>query len=222
MIDGFVSITTCFIVSYLFLLWYNWSLFYIIIIASFSHQLILVAFHWSLSDGKSPRVLRVLLSILAILNNVSDRMLSTLPLISNSSGSISKPLGTIPSAQTTIGITVTFMFHSFCSFFGKVQVLTYSFSFVFIQWSAGKAKSTRLQALLFLISSWSEFNEIRWSICIPKSQMIIIIIIIAVIVVVNPCEFFHTNVSWLAFTKRKQVSPHLQDFSQYSTMLHSK
>ena len=40
-------------------------------------------------------------------------MVSILPLISNSNRLFSRPLEIIPRAPTSIGITVTFMFHNF-------------------------------------------------------------------------------------------------------------
>ena len=40
-------------------------------------------------------------------------MISTSPLISKSSNPCINPLVTVPSAPITVGITVTFMFHSF-------------------------------------------------------------------------------------------------------------
>ena len=46
---------------------------------SFSHQLTLMVFHWSLSDSKFPQVSRTLLSILAVLNNAVVWMVSTRP-----------------------------------------------------------------------------------------------------------------------------------------------
>ena len=52
---------------------------------SFSHQHQLMVFHCSLSDNKSPQVLGTLLRILADLNRAVSWMISTRPLISNSS-----------------------------------------------------------------------------------------------------------------------------------------
>ena len=72
-----------------------------------------MAFHWSLSDSKSPQVSRTLLSSLAFLNNVVVWMVSTRPPTSKSSNPFSNPLVTVPNAPITIGIIVTFMFHSF-------------------------------------------------------------------------------------------------------------
>ena len=63
---------------------------------SFSHQITLMVFHWSLSDNKSPQVSRTLLSILAILNNAVVWMVSTRPPTSKSSSPFSNPLVTVP------------------------------------------------------------------------------------------------------------------------------
>ena len=43
-------------------------------------------------------------------------MVSAQPLISNFSSPHPKPLGIVPSAPITIGITITFIFHSLLSF----------------------------------------------------------------------------------------------------------
>ena len=72
-----------------------------------------MAFHWSLKDSKSPQVSKILLSILTSLNNAVAWMVSTCPLISKSSSPIINPSVTIPSTAITIGITITFIFHSF-------------------------------------------------------------------------------------------------------------
>ena len=96
----------------------------IIIIIVFSHQLTPMVFHWSLSDSKSPQVPRTLLSILAVLNNALVWMVYTRPATSKSSGPFKNP-----KAPITIGIIVTFMFHNFFQFFGKVEVLILLFTF---------------------------------------------------------------------------------------------
>ena len=71
-----------------------------------------MVFHWSLRDSKSPQVSRTLLSILAVLNDAVVWMVFTRPPTSKSS-SFSNPLVTVPKAPITIGIIVTFTFHSF-------------------------------------------------------------------------------------------------------------
>ena len=62
------------------------------------------------SNNKSPKVYMTLLSIPAVV-----WMVSTSPIISNSSNPFTNPLVTLPRAPVTIGIIVTFMFH--CVFF---------------------------------------------------------------------------------------------------------
>ena len=56
-------------------------------------------------------------------------MVLILPLISNYPILFSKPLGTIPSVPTTIGITITFLFHSL---FSSLTRSKYLFNFLFI------------------------------------------------------------------------------------------
>ena len=73
----------------------------------------MIVFHLCLSDRKSLRVSRTLLSILADLNNTIVWILFTRVLISKSSSPCTSPLVIISSALITTGITVTFMFHSF-------------------------------------------------------------------------------------------------------------
>ena len=76
-----------------------------------------MVFHWGLGDSKSPQVSRTLLSIVAVLNNVVVWMVSTRLPTSNSSSPFSNPLVTVLKAPITIGIIVTFMFHSFFNLF---------------------------------------------------------------------------------------------------------
>ena len=87
---------------------------------SFSHQRQLRVFHWGLSDSKYPQVLSTLLSFLADLNNVVVWMAFIRVLISNFSSTFTNSLVTVPSTPITIGITVTFTFHSVFQFPSKV------------------------------------------------------------------------------------------------------
>ena len=104
----------------------------------------------SLSDSKSPHVSKTLHSILAVLNNVVVRMVSTHPPVSKSSSPFNNPLVTVPKAPITVGIIVTFMFHSFFNSLTRSRYLSlFSHSFSFILWSSGTAKSTILQVLFF-------------------------------------------------------------------------
>ena len=76
------------------------------------------------SDSKSLQVSRTLLSILADINKVSTRLI-----IFKSFSPFTNPLVTVPRAPITTGIFVTFMFHCFFYFPGKVQVLILFFAF---------------------------------------------------------------------------------------------
>ena len=76
----------------------------------------MVIFHLSLSERKSSLVSRTLLSILVDLSNAEALMVSILPLNSNSLCLLSNPLGTVPSALTTISINVLIKFGSTVKF----------------------------------------------------------------------------------------------------------
>ena len=103
--------------------------------------------HWSLIDCKSPPDSWTLLSSLADLNYVIVRMVSSCLPISKSSIPCTNPLVTAPSAQITIGITVTFKFHSFFSFVARSKYFSlFLFSFSFTLWLAGTIR----QVLFFI------------------------------------------------------------------------
>ncbi len=120
-----------------------------------------MVFHWSLSDCKSPQVSRTL-RILADLNNVVARMVSTGPLISQFSILGTNPLVTVPSAPITIGITVTFMFHAFFSSLTSSWYLSlFSLSFSFTFWSSGKAKSA-IRQVYFSCFCWLSLGLVVW------------------------------------------------------------
>ena len=109
-----------------------------------------MVFHWSLSDSKSPQVSRTRLSILPVLSNDIVWIESSRPPISKSSRPFNNPLVTVPNAPITISTIVTFMFHSFFISLARSRYLSFvSLSFRFILWSAGTAKSTILQILVF-------------------------------------------------------------------------
>ena len=91
-----------------------------------------MVFHWSLSDSKSPRVSRTLLSILDVLNNAVVWMVSTCPPTSKSSSPFNYPLITVPKAPITIGIIVTFMIHSYYYHYYSFKVFHVSVSWWFI------------------------------------------------------------------------------------------
>ena len=121
-----------------------------------------MVFHWRLSDSKSPQVSRTLLSILAVFNNVVVWMVSTRPPTSKSSSPFYNPLVSLPKAPITIGIIVTFMFHSFFNSLARLRYLSlFSHSFSFILWSAGTAKSTILQIFFFVVDYYKVWSSGR-------------------------------------------------------------
>ena len=96
-----------------------------------------MVFHWRLSDSKSPQVSSTLLSIMTVLNNAVVWMVSTQLPTSKSSWPFNNPLVTMPKAPITIGIIVTFIFHSFFNSLARSRYLSlFSNSFSFILWSA--------------------------------------------------------------------------------------
>ena len=111
-----------------------------------------MGFHWRLNDSKSPQYSTTLLSILAILNNAVVLMVSTRAPTSKSSRPFNYPLVTVPKAPITIGIIVTFIFHSFFNSLARSRYLSlFSHSFSFILWSAGTAKSTIIIIIIIII-----------------------------------------------------------------------
>ena len=114
-----------------------------------------MVFHWSSSDSKSPQVSRTLLSIRDDLSNAVVWMVFTRLLILKSSSLCINYLVTVPRAPTTIGNTVTFMFHIFYSQARSRYLSFFSLSFNITLWSAGTAKFT----ILFLLIVWSRFED---------------------------------------------------------------
>ena len=132
-----------------------------------------MVFHWSLSDSKSPQVSRTLLSILAVFNNAIGWMVSTLPPTSKSSRLFYNPLVTAPKAPITIGIIITFMFHSFFQFPSKVEVLIILFTFFHFYFVVSRdSKVDYFAGSLFflLIIKSGLLAEIRWSVFMLKSH----------------------------------------------------
>ena len=162
---------------------------------SFSRQCQLVVIQWSLSGSKSPQFSRTLLSILADLKNAVVWMVSILPQISNCSsllGTVHKGfLGSFPSSQTTTGITVTLMFHSFFLVLWQGPSICLSFQFIFFPPCSPPTQQNLLDGsflffrfvfffvLFFFCLFVFCFNSrpgllagIRWSIWVSKSQRI--------------------------------------------------
>ena len=99
-------------------------------------------------------------------------MVSSCPFISKSSCPFTNPWGIVQSAPTTIGVTVTFTFHSFFSSLARSGCLSlFSLSFIFPLCYAWTAKSTIRQFLFFFFFLLSlGLTESKWSVCILKSQ----------------------------------------------------
>ena len=132
-----------------------------------------MVYHCSLSDSKSPQFSRTRLSILADLNNAVVWMVFTRPLISKSSSPLTNPLVIVPRALISIGITVTFMFHSFFQIPSKVHLFIFLFAFLSVllcdQPGQQSPQFGKFSCFLLLLLTISIF-EIKWSIFISKSQ----------------------------------------------------
>ena len=132
-----------------------------------------MVFHWSLSDSSSPQVSSTLLSILGVLSNAVIWIVSTRLPTSKSSRPFNNPLVIVPKAPIKIGTIVIFMFYSFFNSLARSRYLSFfSYSFSFILWSAGTAKSTILHILFFLliIIRSGLLAKIRWSVFMSKSN----------------------------------------------------
>ena len=126
-----------------------------------------MVFHWSFSDRKSPQVSRTLLSILAVLSNVVVWMVSTRPTTSKSSSPFNNHLVTVLKAPITIGINVTFMFHSFSiPLRGGVTYPSCHFLSVLI---CGQPVQQSPQFCKFSIFCWLLWGLVFWSrLCDPS------------------------------------------------------
>ena len=100
----------------------------------------------------SSQACRTLLGILVDLNNSVSWMISTHPFFAKSTSPCTNPLVTVPNAHIAIGISVTFMFHSFFSPLARSRyLLLFSLSFSFTLGSPGTAKSSIRQILFFFL-----------------------------------------------------------------------
>ena len=131
--------------------------------------------HYSSSDSNSPSVSWALLRILAVFYTAVVWMVSTRPPNSKSSSPFNNPLITVPKTPITIGIIITFIFHSFSNSQAKLRFLSFfSYSFSFIPCSVGKTKSSTLQIISFffllIIIRSGLLPKIRGSVYMSKSH----------------------------------------------------
>ena len=131
-------------------------------------QLLLWVFHTSKSQ-----VSRTLLGILANLNITVVRMVSTSALISDIPGPFTNSLVTVPTAMITVGINITFMFHSF-SVLLQCPGSHLFFRFISILLCGPTKQQSPLfgkfffSFLLTIVRS-GRVPEIKWSVCLSKS-----------------------------------------------------
>ena len=149
-------------------------------------------------------------------------MVSTRPPTSKSSSDFNKQLVTLPKAPITIGIIVTFMFHSFFNFLARSRYLyLFSHSFGCILWSAGTAILQVLFCFVFcfflffflLITLRSGFSaKVRWSVYMWMFHMVCVIIII----IIYSFTVFNISVRWWFFTGGWVTASHYKSLEVFS------
>ena len=128
-------------------------------LALFTYYYLLIVFPWTFSDSTSPQVSWTLFSILALLNNAVVWMVSTRLPTSKSSTPFSYPLVTVLKAPITIGIIVTFMFHSFFNSLARSRYLSFFFTlFQFYSVVSRNSKVDNFAYSLFVV----DYNK-DWS-----------------------------------------------------------
>ena len=187
-----------------------------------------MVFPWSLSDNKSSQASGTLLSILADLNLALVWIVSTCSLISESSSPFINHFVTVPRAPVTIGINVTFIFHSFFNSQTSSRNLSFfSLSFNFILWSPGTTKSTFLQvhfSLLIIIRSCrlAEIKVIRLYAKIPEEFVCVVLqntdigLCIYHLFLWSNLNFLHIS-QWISLP----IQSYLVSYSFYANLLHS-
>ena len=126
-------------------------------------------------------------------------MVSILPLISQLASLFSKRWQTVTSTSTTVGITVTFMFHIF-PVSGRIQVFVYLFDFFPFH--------TMIDGKFLLFNSRSNFLVwTRCSVCISKFQGIL-------------CTSFRcVKIPFVSIVKLESLAQFSLDHLLYSIML---
>ena len=140
-------------------------IYYIILIAvlffaSFSHKCKLVIFHM---ESEWQQVSSDLQDSSQYFSRSQQCWIVTiLLLISNASSFFSKPFRTVPSAPTTIGITITRIFHRLFSSLARSRYLSlFLFSFILTLWPVGTAVSTRQQVIVIIIIA-NFLHHLNW------------------------------------------------------------
>ena len=128
---------------------------------------------WSLSDSKCPQVSSTLLSIMANLNNVIVYMISVHPLISNSSSPLTKPLEIVPSAPTTISITILLSSAFLVLWKSPSTYLSFRFLSFSLCDPLRRQSPVGSKFSFLLITRSGLLAAKRWSVCKSKSQKII-------------------------------------------------
>ena len=121
--------------------------------------------HRSLRDSTSPKVYSTLLSILANFNNAVVWMFSTCPLISMSSNPFINPLGIVPSAPITIGITITFMFFCFFSSLVRSRYLSFFRLLLFYSLRVFNTNSDSVSLEFERLQVSSDIQNLSWYTC---------------------------------------------------------
>ena len=127
------------------------------------------------------------MNILVDLNNAVVWMVSSRPLISKFSSPFINPLVTVPRAPITIGINVTFMFHSFFNSQARSRYLSYfslSFNFKVV---SQDSKVNNFASSLFLIIRSRRLAEMKRSVCMTKSQRSLCMSISGIIIINIVC-----------------------------------
>ena len=156
-------------------------------------------FHESLSDNKSPQVSRALLSILVDLSNALVWIVSTRLLISKSFSPFTNPLVTVRRIPFTIGITVTFMFHSFFQFPRKVEVLIL---LAFFQFYTGQSGQQSPRFFLFWEFFTTAFTGIWVTASLLKSSGLFSVFWLIIIIIINiiiSLRVIHISIGWWSF-----------------------
>ena len=137
----------------------------------------MLSFQWSLLFLLFPCP-RLVVTMLAYLNDAVVSMVFTLPFISIPYSPCINTLMTVPSAPITIGITVTFMLHSF--FFNFLVWARYLSLFLLLfRYYPGVSLNGKVHYSADFLFCWPSLVlvDIRWFICISKSQRFVYVLL---------------------------------------------